>query len=152
MPANENNKLISNSKNPLLILTFFYFLFFQSAHQDIESHAQLIKSVVQLCQEYSEKLLQLKKRRRKRKTSAKSIESPEAAASCPSTVNCSTAAAVPACPTVTIGQVIEQRWHQLWLRSLEWQCFLEQLAWKSKRLKKVGCSILNILIKTKRNI
>ena len=107
-------------------------MFFQAAHQDIESHAQLIKSVVQLCQEYSEKILQLKKRRRKRsKTSLKSNDSPEAA------VNCSTAATVPTCPTVTIGQVIEQRWHQLWLRSLEWQCFLEQLAWQSKRVKKV---------------
>jgi hypothetical protein len=100
---------------------------------DIESHASVIKSVVQLCQEYSDKFLPIKKRRKKRRTS----ENAESSSSVVKSSTGAPAAAVPACPAISIGQVIEQRWHQLWLRSLEWQCFLEQLAWKSNKTKKV---------------
>jgi len=112
--------------------------FFQSAHQEIESHASVIKSLVQLCQEYSDKFLRGKKRRSKRRTSA--------TATATTTTVVTTTAPVPPCPTVIIGQVIEQRWHQLWLRSLEWQCFLEQLLWKSKRIKKVSSQIIIVLL------
>ena len=114
----------------------FYFIYFQSAHQDIESHAPVIKSLVQLCQEYSDKFLRGKKRRSKRRTSATTATT--TTVSTTTTVATTTTAPVPTCPTVSIGQAIEQRWHQLWLRSLEWQCFLEQLLWKSKRIKKVS--------------
>ena len=36
-----------------------------------------------------------------------------------------------------VGRSIERRWHCLWLRSLEWQCYLEQLTWTPNIKKKV---------------
>ena len=39
---------------------------------------------------------------------------------------------------LSIGRVIERRWHCLWLKSLEWQCFLEQLTWTPRLRKKVS--------------
>ena len=38
---------------------------------------------------------------------------------------------------LSVGRVIERRWHCLWLKSLEWQCFLEQLTWTPRLRKKV---------------
>ena len=39
---------------------------------------------------------------------------------------------------LSVGRVIERRWHCLWLKSLEWQCFLEQLTWTPKLRKKAS--------------
>ena len=35
-----------------------------------------------------------------------------------------------------VGRSIERRWHCLWLRSLEWQCYLEQQTWTPTLIKK----------------
>jgi hypothetical protein len=51
-------------------------------------------------------------------------------------VACSSSANVKPPKLLSIGRVIERRWHCLWLKSLEWQCFLEQLTWTPRLRKK----------------
>ena len=53
-------------------------------------------------------------------------------------VACSSSANVKPPKLLSIGRVIERRWHCLWLKSLEWQCFLEQLTWTPRLRKKVS--------------
>merc|ERR1711993_96324 len=43
---------------------------------------------------------------------------------------------------LSIGRVIERRWHCLWLKSLEWQCFLEQLTWTPRLRKRLVTTLI----------
>ena len=36
---------------------------------------------------------------------------------------------------LSVGKIIEERWHCLWLRSLEWQCFLEQFTHHKSKVR-----------------
>ena len=114
--------------------------YFQAAHLEIESHGPLIKAVVQLCQQYSDKFFRSKKRKKRDRSQDRATATSSTGVT-----------ASDSCPTVSIGRAIEQRWHHLWLRSLEWQCFLEQLAWTSSKQRTVRvtfellCFPLNII-------
>ena len=82
---------------------FIDIFFFQVLHQDIESHSQLIKTVLVQCAQLAEKHKKKYKNRERSAASHKRISI-----------------------LLSVGKIIEKRWHCLWLRSLEWQCFLEQ--------------------------
>ena len=138
------------------------FLFsFQVAHADIESHGQLIKSVVQLCDKYSKRSHKqrshdLNNVHRQRHSIRHQPRPPDSGPIQSSVVSCTEVSATndnnhPAKQTealsqlhtksprlLSVGRVIERRWHCLWLRSLEWQCFLEQLTWTPRLRKKVS--------------
>ena len=79
------------------------FLTFQNLHRDIESHSQLIKTVLYQCGEIDALRRQQRKRLKENQRPAKQIS-----------------------VLLSVGKILEERWHCLWLRSLEWQCFLEQ--------------------------
>ena len=87
---------------------------FQVLHQDIESHSQLIKTVKDQCAQLAEQ--HRKKYKHRQQNSAISHKRISI--------------------LLSVGKIIEKRWHCLWLRSLEWQCFLEQFT---------SCSLVRIL-------
>ena len=89
-------------------------LYFQVLHQDIESHSQLIKTVKDQCAQLAEQ--HRKKYKHRKQNSAISHKRISI--------------------LLSVGKIIEKRWHCLWLRSLEWQCFLEQFT---------SCSLVRIL-------
>lgn len=112
------SKLTKNSKKSwdkfdgLLRIFLLFFFSFQAAHLEIKSHGQTIKSIVQICDEFlgHHRPLDSSNRHQRR-------------ASAPSTGH-NHGHSDP-----NVGRVIERRWHCLWLRSLEWQCYMEQLLW-----------------------
>ena len=93
----------------------FFIIFFQVLHQDIESHSQLIKTVLLQCAQLAEKHKKKYKNRERSAASHKRISI-----------------------LLSVGKIIEKRWHCLWLRSLEWQCFLEQFTSCSQKVRHEG--------------
>ena len=101
--AKDILQIILNRKENLWNQWNSYFFYFQVLHQDIESHSQLIKTVLVQCAQLAEKHKKKYKNRERSAASHKRISI-----------------------LLSVGKIIEKRWHCLWLRSLEWQCFLEQ--------------------------
>ena len=89
------------------------FVLLQNLHQDIESQNERIKTILELCATVDAQYAKRLKRRR--------LKPP------PSHQKCSV--------LLSVGKIIEERWHCLWLRSLEWQCFLEQFTHHNSKLK-----------------
>ena len=81
---------------------------FQNLHQDIEAQNERIKTILELCATVDAQYAKRLKRRRLK----------------PPAKKCSV--------LQSVGKIIEERWHCIWLRSLEWQCFLEQFTHSSK--------------------
>ena len=119
---------------------YSYFLFslnFQDLHRDIESHSQLIKTVLWQCGEIDAHRRQRQKRHRKRKSTNSSSSSV-------SQENHRLVSVL-----LSVGKIIEERWHCLWLRSLEWQCFLEQFTSpgpKGIEVRKENSGKLNVTV------
>ena len=108
---NTGCHLVSFLLSMALIFTISLSFSFQDLHRDIESHSQLIKTVLWQCGEIDAH----RRQRRLRKFSKKSRQtSPSQELKDRISV------------LLSVGKIIEERWHCLWLRSLEWQCFLEQ--------------------------
>lgn len=103
--ALRSKRLIRNSPFILQVL-----------HRDIESRSQLIKTVLEQCSDLD--AARSKHRSRRRKGSAAAGETSHKIS----------------VSLLSVGKIIEKRWHCLWLRSLEWQCFLEQFTSKQVRL------------------
>ena len=113
--SNETTYFLKN----LIISSFLdyhpnFCFIFQVLHQDIESHSQLIKTVKDQCAQLAEQ--HRKKYKHRQQNSAISHKRISI--------------------LLSVGKIIEKRWHCLWLRSLEWQCFLEQFT---------SCSLVRIL-------
>ena len=89
------------------------FSFCQNLHQDIESQNERIKTILELCATVDAQYAKRLKRRR--------LKPP------PSHQKCSV--------LLSVGKIIEERWHCLWLRSLEWQCFLEQFTHHKSKVR-----------------
>ena len=87
----------------IIIIKITFPVVFQNLHRDIESNSQLIKTVLWQCGELDAQRRHSSSCRKKKSTAAKRIS-----------------------VLLSVGKIIEERWHCLWLRSLEWQCFLEQ--------------------------
>ena len=98
----------------------------QNLHQDIESQNERIKTILELCAQVD---AQYKKRLKRRKGTFGTFVPPNPQ-------KCSV--------LLSVGKIIEERWHCLWLRSLEWQCFLEQFT-QSSKLKQVSDEFSNHL-------
>ena len=113
----------------------FSSFFFQAAHQEIKSHGQTIKSIVSICEQFSSKRSHYcgKKHQAGTQPPPPPHQVPSCGQSCSSNKE-------------DVGRSIERRWHCLWLRSLEWQCYLEQLTW-TPNLKKKVCAKKIVLSK-----
>ena len=113
--SNETTYFLKNSISSSFLEYHPNFCFiFQVLHQDIESHSQLIKTVKDQCAQLAEQ--HRKKYKHRQQNSAISHKRISI--------------------LLSVGKIIEKRWHCLWLRSLEWQCFLEQFT---------SCSLVRIL-------
>ena len=98
------------------------FLTFQVVHREIKSHGQTIKSIVKICDEFlGHRKFDSSEDGKKQQQRRRSSIVPSSSRNGHQDPN--------------VGRVIERRWHCLWLRSLEWQCYLEQLCWTPKILR-----------------
>lgn len=86
----------------------FFFFSLQGFQSDIEGQAPIIRSLLQLCQNYEQTFASQKPKTRSRRLQLIERDNRRFFSN--------------------IGGFIQNRWHHLWLRSLEWQCFLEQLS------------------------
>ena len=111
-------------------------LFFQAAHQEIKSHGQTIKSIVSICEQFSSSCSSSSSVSKRSQFYGKvppqrqsSLVVTPGGDNFGNNNNCLRGE--------DVGRSIERRWHCLWLRSLEWQCYLEQLTWTPNIKKKV---------------
>ena len=110
-------------------------LFFQAAHQEIKSHGQTIKSIVSICEQFSSSCSSSASVSKRSQFYGKGP--PQRQSSLVVTPGGDNFNNNNCLRGEDVGRSIERRWHCLWLRSLEWQCYLEQLTWTPNIKKKV---------------
>ena len=127
-------KIVLYSYNERILKCFN--LFFQAAHQEIKSHGQTIKSIVSICEQFSSSCSSSSSVSKRSQFYGKGP--PQRQSSLVVTPGGDNFSNNNNCLRgEDVGRSIERRWHCLWLRSLEWQCYLEQLTWTPNIKKKV---------------
>ena len=105
-------------------------LFFQIIQEEIASHGKVLKSILRTCQEHENRRRssQQKEKQKQQQESPEKKKKQQQKKSSSSSSFCAELADL--LPEI---ESLEDRWHQIGLRALEWQYFLEGLAWTEEQ-------------------